>query len=116
MTGVEIYRQDMLDALWGLREGTRNSSKLKKGYHVIFYLAGREGQSSLGTCILNSGFYKFVGKERERRRLHELSGFYVAVGLPCTVSASFMILSLMVLIRLEWASIFGLFELARSSK
>lgn len=70
MKGIEIYRQDMLDALWGLSKDVRNGRNLSKGDYVVFYLAGRDGNSFLGTAILDSHLREFEKQEKEKRRAH----------------------------------------------
>ena len=67
--GIEIYRQRMTDAFWGIGEKSSNRDYLEPGGLVVFYLAGRKGHAFIGTCTLASSYYE-LGKEERKRLLH----------------------------------------------
>jgi len=72
ISGIDVYKQRMSDAFWGLKERTvdgkrtANIGKLEEGDQVVFYLAGRSGQRFLGTCSLASGSRKLRESERKK--------------------------------------------------
>ena len=73
LEGIDVYKQRMRQAFWGLKERRRdgrkvaNITKLERGDYVVFYLAGSEDeQSFLGTAILDSSFYKLGQQEKEK--------------------------------------------------
>lgn len=64
--GIEIYKQRMSDAFWGLGKNVSNRAQIRDGDNVVFYLAGKGGQRFLGTCILASSYYKLSRQEKEK--------------------------------------------------
>jgi predicted RNA-binding protein len=64
--GIEIYKRRMSDSFWGFSGKSRNRSSLKKGDHVVFYLAGSGGQKFVGTCTLASDWYKLGVEDKSR--------------------------------------------------
>lgn len=64
--GIEIYSQRMSDGFWGLGERVSNRIYLERDDRVVFYLAGVDGYKFLGTCVLDSEYYKLSGEEKQR--------------------------------------------------
>ena len=69
LEGIEIYKQRMFDAFWGIGERAHYRSALKKGDEVVFYLGGRNGQKFLGACVLASSFNK-LGQQEKKKLTH----------------------------------------------
>lgn len=64
--GIEIYMQRMSDRFWGLNEKSSNRFYLEPSDRIVFYLAGIGGHMFLGTCILDSRYYKLSEEEKRQ--------------------------------------------------
>lgn len=80
--GIEIYKQRMSDAFWGLGKNVSNRARLREGDRVVFYLGGPGGQRFLGTCALASDYYKL--SKQEKRELDHGRFFQPNFGVRLT--------------------------------
>ena len=68
----EVYDKLMQTGVWGINERTPNRRELLTGTKIVFYQAGKKGQTFIGTAEISKNIYRLSEEEIAKRKLQSV--------------------------------------------
>jgi len=72
MKARKVYDSLMESGLWGINERTQHRRELLKGSKILFYQAGKNGQTFIGMAKISKDIFKLTPEEIAKRKLQSV--------------------------------------------